>query len=74
MTTANEPAFPIDSNELQSVKLGLSKREYFAAKAMSGLLACDYVGNTGQPPNSIAESAIHYADALIELLDKTKQP
>jgi hypothetical protein len=46
---------------------GLTKREYFAAMAMQGLLALG--GVVYQSP---VKSAVEYADALIEELNKTK--
>ncbi len=46
---------------------GLTKREYFAALAMQGFLACS---NTGGSPKEIASYATAYADALIEELNK----
>lgn len=72
------PTFPtITWDQLESGQIiqitndpGISKREYFAAKAMQGLLACDHVGNCGMPGEALAKSALHYADALILELSK----
>jgi hypothetical protein len=58
MTQPNEPAFARPSS------YGLTKREYFAAMALQGLLANrheDYL---------LTEKAVMYADALIEQLNK----
>ena len=53
---------------------GLTKREYFAAMAMKGLLAGHYeyfTGNTDVSiPSEVAKYAIFNADALIEELNK----
>ncbi|MCF8339745.1 MAG: hypothetical protein K9I82_02130 [Chitinophagaceae bacterium] len=46
---------------------GLTKREYFAAMAMQGLLANDSSLITGK-----VRDAVKAADALIEELNKTK--
>jgi hypothetical protein len=46
---------------------GLTKREYFASMAMQGLL-----GLGGVVYQSTVKSAVEYADALIEELNKTK--
>jgi len=56
----------------------LTKREKFSLKAMKGLLAssdCDTVSayNSSQEwKKDIIESAIEFADGLIEELEKTK--
>lgn len=47
---------------------GLTKREYFAAMAMQGLLACPNSVNMAQ---DIAKGAIIMADQLIIELNKT---
>lgn len=69
--TPGAPAFPLALPHPQSdYAPGLSKREYFAAKAMQGLLSCDYVGNVGKSGEEVANMAIEYADALINELNK----
>ena len=72
-TKANEPAFskvafyhPDGAIDLPNN--GLTKREYFAAMAMQGLLA--KFGSDYQV--QITKDAIYWADALIEELNKTK--
>lgn len=58
---ANDSAFPMD------FQAGLTKREYFAAAALQGLLA------TGENIGGVAifaKSAVQYADALIMQLNK----
>lgn len=54
---------------------GLTKREYFAAMAMQGMLANSYSDGVTQPLSSanniqIAEMAVSQADALIAELNK----
>lgn len=44
---------------------GFTKREYFAAMAMLGLLACPQVGM-----DDIPTAAVRYADALIDALNE----
>jgi hypothetical protein len=64
------PAFPISQEETYSLEegvniyYGLTKREYFAAKAMQGLLSWgqDLQGYT-------AKKAVTYADELIKALE-----
>jgi hypothetical protein len=78
----NDPIFPINPTleyqnhpdkdgyvEKRLGFFGLTKREYFAAKALQGLLA-----NSGPYPHSAdtAVRALKYADILLEELDKKK--
>lgn len=61
-TEADDAAFPKHPNSY--FDSSLTKREYFAAMAMQGLLANSlYVGD-------VAISAVGVADALIEALNK----
>jgi len=76
MENKNQPAFPRIyefgsklNNDFEN-EPGVSKREYFAAKALQGLLACDYIGNTGIPESELARRAMLYADALLAELEK----
>lgn len=74
----NEPAFPklktnwIDAGLEHYFEGGLTKREYFAAAALTGL--CTKVRVDGNPNPSferaIALDALYVADALLEELDK----
>lgn len=79
MAIKNEPAFPIpreldsyDSSaetfqyESTPMSFGLTKREYFAAKALQGLCSNSFAGHL----NSRAETAVLLADALILELEK----
>jgi len=58
-----------DPKEWRVPMSGLNKREYFAAKAMQGLLS-----NPGQIDTTnfewVAQNAVGYADAILEELDK----
>lgn len=61
MSEINEggAAFPVSADNMQS--LGMSLRDYFAAKAMSG-----YMVGTAQPNAvAIAETAYEVADAML---------
>lgn len=51
---------------------GLTKREYFAAKAMQGLLAFADPGGTSHL-NALVSESVEYADRLIEELNKEKK-
>ncbi len=81
MTNPNHPAFLTEPKTFYlrqtppdcDTQFGLTKREYFAAMAMQGLLA----RNTESPTLTIngvkkyyEESAVIFADALIEALNK----
>lgn len=75
-TLANEPINPILDSAGNGCFKGLSKREYFAAMAMQGLLVNyqrdDRFGN--HPGNPIvAEMAVEQADALMKALNEEKQ-
>ena len=57
----DEPAFPRDhANEGHN---GMSLRDYFAAKAMQGLLACSIQPQSG--PDMYARDAYTIADAML---------
>ena len=56
-------------NSEQGVQDGLTKREYFAAMAMQGILVR---GRESNYPETLAEEAVEQADALIEALNKEK--
>lgn len=44
---------------------GLKKREYFAAKAMQGLLARPRCPSLPRVPSAVARDSVRYADALL---------
>jgi hypothetical protein len=61
-----EPAFPVAPGGP-----GLTKREYFAACALQGLIAADMIT---RPDGMTAIEAVKFADALIEALnDRNKE-
>lgn len=73
MIQPNEPVFPI-----QDEYAGLTKREYFAALAMQGLLSNEAYHNPSErhkmiTTSGLCQAAINYANAIIEELNK-KQP
>ncbi len=72
ITRANDQAFPSEDGPE-----GLSKREYFAALAMQGLLAGHYEyfrGNSDVSVSAeIAKYAVYYADDLIKRLNETNK-
>ena len=65
-TKANESIKPIEYNN-NYISTGLTKREYFAAMALQGLLENDSVLITSK-----ARDAVKAAEALIEILNKPK--
>ena len=67
-TNPNEPINIIYNSANVISTTGLTKREYFAAMALQGMLA--KYGSDYQVNN--AKEAIYWADALIEELNKTK--
>lgn len=70
MTNANDMAFPLFDGE--TCATGMTKREYFAAKALQGYIAA---GGNGMPePEQLALYAVTAADALIKALSETHDP
>lgn len=86
-TNANEPMYPqplapngqcqtsVDMPHIegQGNLIGLSKREYFAAMAMQGMLingAQTENGGLTRHPTNLAALAVNQSDALIEALNK----
>ena len=65
-TKPNEPINIVEYNN-NYISTGLTKREYFAAMAMQGLLA-----NDSGLITSKARDAVQAAEALIEILNKPK--
>lgn len=63
----DESAFPMYAGEKDdfSIQYGITVRQYFAAKAMQGLLASGRVTDALTP-----EGAVKLADALIAALNK----
>lgn len=70
MTQPNSPINPIpDLNYHPSSYYGLTKREYFAALAMQGMLANSAEGNTEWNYETMAKHCCIVADALVEQLN-----
>lgn len=59
-----ELAFPI-THANQTYATGMTLRDYFAAKAMQGILACE--SDSGVPAFDIAEFAYAQADAMLKV-------
>jgi hypothetical protein len=87
MSNANEPAFPVEvehaDGEIHGIQTGnttgwrkgITKREYFSAMAMQGLLSCrameNITNNMGLPDLTIvAQEAVAYADHLLQQLEQ----
>jgi hypothetical protein len=74
MSAGSDPAFPTGTHKalgeiaMGQVSGGLTKREYFAAKALQALLALPQ--STRSPRNLVAEEAVMQADALLKELAK----
>lgn len=66
-TNENDPINPTGHNQTGT---GLTKREYFSAKALQGFCAADYTANSGFTHEYLADWAVNMADALIERLNK----
>lgn len=73
MENERQSAFPItieDNGNASVTHLGLTKREYFAAMAMQGLLACPDLFVSRK---ELAEESVKQADDLLTALEtKTK--
>ena len=63
---ADSPAFPYSEDE--AIFTGLSKREYFAAMALQGIMA-----SLKPLPHDAAEMAVIMANELIEALNKNEK-
>jgi hypothetical protein len=71
MTNPNDSATGFAWSQEQSGTSGLTKREYFAAMAMQGLLANgNYITNY----KFLGEESVIFANALIEALNNTDNP
>lgn len=68
-TNGNEPIITLEYNNDYTL-MGLTKREYFAAMAMQGIISNK--DGLDIKIERIVESAVDTADALIEELNKTK--
>ena len=63
----DRPAFPTNARMFSEAQ-GLTKREYFAIKAMQGILS-GRICESLYPPLEVAEWAIDQADAMIKKLE-----
>lgn len=72
-TNGNKPAFPIHP-DWRSINdksdLGITKREYFAAIAMQGLIASGYYNNNQEGIRGNVSKSLEYADELIKQLNE----
>jgi hypothetical protein len=62
----DEPAFTMPETEYHHKASGLSKREYFAAQILCGLMAASPVRST----LTATRAAVEIADALINALNR----
>lgn len=78
MKNADQPAHPVhggyedDDRRNQIIGGGLTKREYFAAIAMQGLLTKldHYDGEGNQAMSGLCYDAVSYADQLLRSLEQ----
>lgn len=73
MNNGHELAFPLieQAEHPNSVNFGLTKREYFAALAMQGLLAkSGFSCAHDSKHQELTEEAVRFADALLAELEK----
>ncbi len=71
MRNADMPAYPhlLKAGEVAKSEGGLTKREYFAAMAMQGLLASEAGGDHFDTEEGAAMCAVSHADALLDALE-----
>jgi len=60
------PAFPIGIPEAKIVYTGMTLRDYFAAKAMQGLIAGTVTPETVWSPEDLAKSSYMMAYAMLK--------
>ena len=65
MNKTIEPAFPVISGSWH--RPGISIRDYFAAKAMQGMLANPVEGNDGMISKRLALWSYEIADAMLKV-------
>jgi hypothetical protein len=68
MENGNQPAYPQKKEFIDVDETGLTKREYFAAMAMQGILA-NASWNDGGNPKHVSESSVVFADELLKQLE-----
>jgi hypothetical protein len=66
MSKNNLPAFPTTIN--REIVRGMTLRDYFAAKALQGLLVQEYFQN--EAFKVVAEEAYKFSDAMLTARDK----
>jgi hypothetical protein len=59
------PAFPFNHFDLGATEHGMTLRDYFAAKAMQGLV--ENANWRGMPEDALAKAAYNMADAMLEV-------
>jgi hypothetical protein len=64
----NLQAFPVPASEDHGRVEGITKREYFAAMAMQGMLSNSTTFQGYRSPNELANEAVLQADALLNEL------
>jgi hypothetical protein len=60
----NQPAFPTENAYMVSTQQGMTLRDYFASKAMQGLLTAEIVGEYSN--EHVADIAYRIADAMLK--------
>lgn len=67
-TNTGGPAFPINANESadRCIYIGMTLRDYFAAKAMQGELASQQEGYAWHSNEKLAKHCYNIADAMLE--------
>lgn len=72
MTNGNDSVVFVSGEATSNDNLGLTKREYFAAIAMQGLLASNsvFVGADDNWEYKVSQQAVKQADALITALNQ----
>ena len=66
-TDGNDAAFARPGTNQSGSEYGLTKREYFAAQALIGVMANQ--GSSGRYAHNVALDAVELADAMIEVLN-----
>lgn len=72
MTNQKDSAFPLNTGGRYEPEFGLTKREYFAALALQGIVSSnEMMGKSlNEHYSRTSQMAISYADALINELNK----
>lgn len=78
MENGNNPAHPISGSLIDKCgqrdfsPFGLTKREYFAAMAMQGMISNAELCLSKEEADVIASQSIQFADSLLQKLETTK--